>query len=121
MEHLLFVYGTLKDGYYNHDYWMEGTKFYNYSSVKGYKLLDLGAFPGMVKGDEDDQVFGEVYGVTQAQLERIHHLEGYTKGREDTNLYNLEQVTDVYGATMYTYIFNAEDQYMDMYRVLQEW
>jgi gamma-glutamylcyclotransferase (GGCT)/AIG2-like uncharacterized protein YtfP len=85
---LLFVYGTLKRGCSNHPF-LAGQRFVGDArTVRGYRLYNLGEFPGMIRLPEDrNGVAGEVWSVTPAALTYIDHLEGL-----DLGLYRREPV-----------------------------
>lgn len=72
---LLFVYGTLMKDYGLHHVLARGARFVERGKVRG-RLLDLGAYPGMVTGV--GQVKGEVYRLEDAELLPILDAEeGY--------------------------------------------
>lgn len=72
---LVFVYGTLKEGYGNHKHYLEGkSKFIGATSVPGV-LVHLGSFPGL-KDDDMCRVAGEVYEVTWDVIGYLDSLEG---------------------------------------------
>ena len=78
---LIFVYGTLKRGCYNHHH-LAGQRFLGEArTVAGYILFLLGDYPGMVRriGAEDD-VVGEVWAVDSAALTTLDELEGVGEG-----------------------------------------
>jgi gamma-glutamylcyclotransferase (GGCT)/AIG2-like uncharacterized protein YtfP len=81
MSTLLFVYGTLKRGCSNHDQLM-GQKFVgNARTPPGYRLYDLGGYPGIaVRPDDSGGVVGEVWSVDDAALKRLDHFEGVHEG-----------------------------------------
>lgn len=91
MSHLLFVYGTLKRGYGNHDGWMAHAEFIDES-------LTCEPFPLVLNGDRYApvlvdaeghglQVRGELYRVDETvldgldRLERVNDLDGYRRRR----------------------------------------
>lgn len=79
---LVFVYGTLKRGYHNHS-WLKGASFVKEATtVKGYLLYDLGAYPGLVKAPngQGKQIKGELFKVTQSILKGLDVLEGVAFG-----------------------------------------
>ena len=78
---LLFVYGTLKRGGSNHHY-LTGQKFLGAAStVPGFRLYDLGGFPGLDEVAEDKTgVIGEVYEVDATALANLDVLEGLAEG-----------------------------------------
>lgn len=70
----IFVYGTLMTGQPNHDAFLKGSCKIADGWITGYEMYDLGSFPGIKEGE--GQVFGEVYSVTDEELEQIDWLEG---------------------------------------------
>lgn len=79
-EVLVFVYGSLKRGFYNH-WLMEkiNAKFVGADILFGCRLYNLGAFPGLRKdGDETSlPVLGEVYAVATHQVRQLDAFEGH--------------------------------------------
>lgn len=78
---LLFVYGTLKRGCSNHHH-MTGQTFVSLARTRpGYRLYDLGGYPGIVPvvGDTDG-VVGEVWSVDADGLRRLDVFEGVHEG-----------------------------------------
>lgn len=81
MNHLLFVYGTLKRGCCNHAQ-MAGQEFIGpIRTVPGYTLYDLGGYPAIAP-DETDKlgVAGEIWRVNEAGLHRLDLFEGVHEG-----------------------------------------
>lgn len=78
---LVFVYGTLKRGGSNHAF-MAGQSFHGVAkTAKGFRLIRLGGYPGLVAYPEDtDGVTGEVWSVDTACLARLDVLEGVNEG-----------------------------------------
>lgn len=85
--HLVFVYGTLRRGGYNHRYLQETQCLGACRSAPAFTMLDLGPFPGVVRGGTT-AIKGEVYCVDEAGLASLDELEGYpvdyTRERTDT-------------------------------------
>lgn len=79
-RHDIFVYGTLKRGFYNHDRILghnEGAEFLGSGLTKPtFTMLDMGPYPGVVEGGET-AIKGEVYRVDEATLTRLDALEGH--------------------------------------------
>lgn len=71
----VFVYGTLKEGFYNHK-WLRGATKIGYDMVSGYGIQDLGAFPAAIPNQES-VIFGEVYHITPEIEDCLDILEGY--------------------------------------------
>jgi gamma-glutamylaminecyclotransferase len=84
MSHLVFVYGSLKRGYQNYAI-LRDSAFVGPSFIYGpYKMVSLGAFPGVVKIPFNETswrqepwhyVAGELYKVDDLTLERLDILE----------------------------------------------
>jgi gamma-glutamylcyclotransferase (GGCT)/AIG2-like uncharacterized protein YtfP len=81
MSTLLFVYGTLKRGCSNHRY-LAGQTFVSAARTPpGYRLYDLGGYPGIaVEPDDVLGVVGEVWSVDAQGLERLDRFEGIHEG-----------------------------------------
>jgi gamma-glutamylcyclotransferase (GGCT)/AIG2-like uncharacterized protein YtfP len=77
----IFVYGTLKRGCSNHAQ-LAGQKFLGPArTVPGYRLFDLGGYPGIVAVGEDvEGVTGEVWAVDAECLRRLDAFEGVHEG-----------------------------------------
>ena len=76
------VYGTLKRGGALHSP-LDKSKFLGCARLRGYAMLHLGAFPGIVPSDEEasvpkekDFVYGEVFEVTDEVLDALDQIEG---------------------------------------------
>lgn len=73
-EHVVFVYGTLLQGNTNHHY-LKDAYFLSDTTIEGYTLLELGAYPGMVPCSEAC-VYGELYVINQMEKAALDQLEG---------------------------------------------
>jgi gamma-glutamylcyclotransferase (GGCT)/AIG2-like uncharacterized protein YtfP len=72
---LIAVYGSLKEGCYNHPYFLKDSEKKGVMTVPG-KLFSFGAFPGLVYDKEKgDAVEVEVYDVSEKIQKDIHHME----------------------------------------------
>lgn len=71
----VFVYGTLKKGYSNHRL-LQTSEYIGNGKIEGYEIYDLGFYPGIVPGDRKDEVYGEVYEITEETLVHLDRLEG---------------------------------------------
>lgn len=75
--HLVFVYGTLKRHGSNHHFLAGQTLVGEARTVPGFRLYDLGGYPGMVPHAADrDGVTGEIWKIDTACLRRLDALEG---------------------------------------------
>ncbi|USD64979.1 gamma-glutamylcyclotransferase [Vibrio sp. SCSIO 43136] len=73
MEHLVFVYGTLRQGEPNHHF-LEGCELVaQHRTAPSYALYDLGPYPGLIEGQQE--VNGEIYRISPEVLVRLDHLE----------------------------------------------
>lgn len=72
---LVFVYGTLRKGFGNHRRLGDCALAYKGAFwQEGFKMIDLGAFPGAVKTDNpEDMIWVEAYQVDMPTL--IHSLD----------------------------------------------
>jgi len=72
----IFVYGSLKSGFRNHDI-LGDSKFLGkvLTSYPIWDLLDLGGFPGLVEGKY--YIFGELYQVDKTGIMKLDLLEGH--------------------------------------------
>jgi gamma-glutamylcyclotransferase (GGCT)/AIG2-like uncharacterized protein YtfP len=68
---LIFVYGSLRGG---HPY-LGDAESLGLGTAKGYTLINLGAFPGMIP-EESGHVIGEVFNVDPDQFQVLDHFEG---------------------------------------------
>lgn len=81
MNTLLFVYGTLKRGCSNHHH-LAGQTFVGAArTVAGFRLYDLGGYPGIAVVAEDCAgVVGEIWSVDATALARLDAFEGVHEG-----------------------------------------
>ena len=77
----VFVYGSLKRGCSNHRHLLDQTFIGPARTVPGFRLYDLGGYPGMVPHPGDHSgVAGEVWSVDDAALQRLDEFEGTHEG-----------------------------------------
>lgn len=77
----LFVYGTLKRGCKNHRHLAGQSYVGEARTVPGYRLHDLGDYPGMVADPSDTAgVTGELWTVDAAALLHLDDFEGVHEG-----------------------------------------
>ncbi len=87
MTHL-FIYGTLKRGCKNHHHLAGQSYVGEARTAGGYRLYDLGDYPGMVADAHDTAgVTGELWSVDDRTLAHLDKFEGLTEG-----LYHREPV-----------------------------
>lgn len=73
-EYYIFVYGTLLKGQRNYAHYLAPDEPCVTAVLNGYRMFDIGSFPGIVPGKGD--VKGEIYRVDARQLAAIDRLEG---------------------------------------------
>lgn len=73
----VFVYGSLKRGRSNHHY-LVGQRFLGDArTLRGFRMFDLGGYPGIVAADADGYpIEGEVWEVDAECLAQLDRLEG---------------------------------------------
>lgn len=78
--HNVFVYGTLKRGFQNHNKWMTKAKFIeNVTTQEKFTLIVGGQhyFPALVKGIKNPNLIkGELFTVDDAGLKMLDEIEG---------------------------------------------
>ncbi|HYD84303.1 MAG TPA: gamma-glutamylcyclotransferase family protein [Opitutus sp.] len=102
---LLFIYGTLKRGCSNHRVLAGQTFLGEARTAPGYRLYDLGEYPGMIAVSGDHQgVSGELWSVTPEILAQLDAFEGIPQG-----LYRRERIAlrpPFADRTVNTYFYN---------------
>ncbi len=82
----VFVYGTLRKGERN-DHFLDGAVCtYGQCRTNG-SLYDTNNGYPVMKENKSSWIYGELYEVTESQLQAINRLEGFEEGNQD-NLYN---------------------------------
>ena len=96
MKHLVFVYGSLRQGQSNHHYLNGCQLLGRFDTPAEYALFDLDAYPAMIFGKKS--VAGEVYMINDEVLESLDRLEGVPVE------YRREQIETIFGfAWVYLY------------------
>ncbi len=111
MENLniLFVYGTLLEGEYNHSRLAGSRKIAEQVWVKG-ELYDTGCGYPALYAEGEQQVYGELYEVNDAVMQQVDWLEGYHGPSDPGNHYEKIEI-EVFGqsdslkALTYVYAF----------------
>ena len=74
--HLTFVYGTLKQGGYNHTYISEAQFLGVGETEEGFLMVSLGSYPGIIRDPQcASRVAGELYLISDACLQTLDRLE----------------------------------------------
>lgn len=93
----IFIYGTLKKGFSNHDFLFpylqnKSVKFECDYKVNGYKLL-IGADPYLVKSNFEDEVFGEIYDFNDSYIvKQLDISENWNYERKVISKYNEDKL-----------------------------
>ncbi|PTO80018.1 gamma-glutamylcyclotransferase family protein [Vibrio splendidus] len=96
MQHLVFVYGTLRKDQSNHHYLKQCECLGRFDTPEQYALFDLVAYPAMIFGKKS--VAGEVYIINDEILESLDWLEDVPVE------YRREQIETIFGlAWVYLY------------------
>jgi gamma-glutamylcyclotransferase (GGCT)/AIG2-like uncharacterized protein YtfP len=101
---LVFVYGTLRRNEVNHYLLAEARYCGTFVTPPYYRMVDLGAYPGVVKNG-GTAIEGEVYEVSIQQMLGLDRLEGYP------HAYGRELIATPWGkAWIYLYRGNLKDR-----------
>ncbi|AXY02026.1 gamma-glutamylcyclotransferase [Vibrio alfacsensis] len=73
MQHLVFVYGTLRSGESNHHYLSTAQFLGHHQTEPQFALYDLGPYPALSVGQKSIQ--GEVYLINEETLIELDKLE----------------------------------------------
>ena len=73
----IFVYGTLKKGFYNHDRMrMKKAKYLGKATLSGFNMYSVLFFPVIVhNGDKTKKIVGEIYDVNETDYLKIKTME----------------------------------------------
>jgi gamma-glutamylcyclotransferase (GGCT)/AIG2-like uncharacterized protein YtfP len=96
---LVAVYGSLRQGFGNHQRFLSHLKPLGLDLIEGWDMYSLGAFPAIVGGS--GAVVVEVYDVDDNTLRMLDGLEGFP------HFYNRSQVSTEYGEA-WVYHFNED-------------
>ena len=131
-ENLVFVYGSLKQGYHNHE--VISFDFDTHTKNKGYDYLgkaktvdkfamyDMGSFPAISFDENGKQVSGELYAVDDATFDLLDTLEGYPE-HYNRKLVKLDVDEDI-EAWIYFYDPESVDDTMEIINIesdVYEW
>ena len=73
---IVFVYGTLKEGYGNHDFLRRAIKVGKAETCEKYGMYETG-IPYVIKDQEKTTIKGEVYIVDSGTFRGLDQLEGH--------------------------------------------
>lgn len=89
--HRVFVYGTLKKGFSNHNRILEGYDIKITPAWTYGMLYDLGYFPALTEGN--NKVYGELIEFDNLEiLRRVDSLEGFRGENSNFNFYDRKEV-----------------------------
>ncbi len=91
----VFIYGSLKKGFYNHQRCnMDKAQFIINTVIHNAKLFSLGSYPAVIlDGEEADIVYGEIYDIPDDVFKPIQQMEigaGYSQRTISINDENVE-------------------------------
>lgn len=116
----LFVYGTLKKGFHNHDYYLgEGkSRFLGDAVTDSSFTLYIEALPFLVREASDGPVEGELYEIDEDTLYEIDGLEGHPRvyKREFVTVYDKDGNEVECFAYLYPNVFKGRRRAIKEYR-----
>ncbi len=114
----IFVYGSLREGFFNYDKYLKGKVIKNIPAVlKGMELYHMPykGYPAIVP-NENNQVFGEIMVVNDYDetIKAIDEMEGVIDHRHPENEYHKELLTVEHLDTgikedCYVYFYNLDN------------
>lgn len=99
------VYGSLLSGLGNHRLLETSTLVMNAEIAIPFKMIDLGAFPGLVTTEENQNITVEIYEVEDDIFARLDRLEGYPNFYDRYIIPPIENINDIW------IYFLADDNY----------
>ena len=99
MQHLVFVYGTLRKDQSNQHYLKQCECLGRFDTPEEYALFDLVAYPAMIFGKKS--VVGEVYIINDEILESLDRLEDVPVE------YRREQIETIFGSA-WVYLYQLD-------------
>jgi gamma-glutamylcyclotransferase (GGCT)/AIG2-like uncharacterized protein YtfP len=104
----VFVYGTLKQGGCRRHY-LNGSHFCGRALTQtGYRLFDLGDYPGLVECSRGGCIEGELYRVSAAGLAVLDVVEGVAENWFARRVIRLQSPHHDFSAEAYFYCRNLE-------------
>lgn len=101
MQHLVFVYGTLREGESNHHYLKSAEFLGHHETDAQFALFDLGPYPALSLGEK--KVVGEIYLIDEATLQALDQLEDVPVE------YRRESITTPFGQA-WIYLYQDTEQ-----------
>lgn len=88
-----FVYGTLKRGHRAHHHIEKQTFLEAAVTAAGYRLFNIGEFPGLVRDETGGSIQGELWTLDAAALAVLDDYEGVAEGIYERALIDLNDGT----------------------------
>jgi len=110
---VIFVYGTLMSGL-RLSHILDSSEFLGEAIVGEVCLYNLGPYPAIKQGD--GAVVGEIYHVTNAILDQLDMVEGYTPNNLEHSLYHRQKIKILLPAIsseVFAYFYNSSVQEVD--------
>jgi len=92
MNHVIFVYGTLKNGH-SRNSMLQGQRYLGTAvTTPHYKIYRYGSFPALIKVSPGVRVFGEIYEIDDSCLIGLDEVEGVRQGLFFRHNVSLERI-----------------------------
>lgn len=92
MTYKIFVYGSLKEGFWNHGLLSHAHYVGGMATEPHYQMLNLGAFPGVIEDfDHGIPIWGEVYEIDNTTLSLLDRVEDHP------DFYKREEIPTPFG------------------------
>lgn len=104
MDSLLAVYGTLRYGGRANQK-LNGCKYLRTENLHGFKMFNLGWFPGVVKSNPQDIIVIDVFSIPEESAQEIIADLDLYEG--EGSLYNRIEVQLIGGESAYMYVYNG--------------
>lgn len=103
-NHLVFVYGTLRMNEVNH-YLLQEAEFVAEGCWTTGKLYDTGLGYPVIVQDRQEKIIGELYQVSDAELEKLDILEGYSVHGQSNMYERITQTINTESETYKAYVY----------------
>lgn len=104
IKHLVLVYGSLRVGFGNHSFHLSTSKFIEETTVDGFEMYSLGAFPYIKTDVNGKGVVVELFEVDDIVFASLDRLEGYPQ------FYNRKLVTTASGKEGWIYFIDNDQR-----------
>lgn len=106
MDKYILVYGSLRKGEYNYEYFKNGMEYVKTVEIPNYKLYSLGAYPGIKESNNNEDILiCDLMKITDESCgEGVHRMEvGAGYSYKTINIDGID-------ATIYPYEGNVRDE-----------